>query len=80
MDVMREYHCSSTMLTIGIDQDPRAPRPYLFSDGQNMYNEVVLVYAVNVYKPASLGRRPILKYQVLQFPTKLYSLHLQSED
>ena len=24
-------------------QDPRAPRSYLFSDGQNMYNRVVLV-------------------------------------
>ena len=43
-------------------QDPRAARPYLFSDGQNMYNRVVLVCTVNVYIPASLGRWPILRY------------------
>ena len=49
-------------------------------DGQNMYNRVVLVCTVNVYIPSSLGRRPILRYQVLQVSTKLYSLHLQSED
>ena len=42
-------------------KDPRAARPYLFSDGQNMYNRVVLVCTVNVYILASLGRRPILR-------------------
>ena len=47
-------------------QDTRAARPYLFSDGQNMYNRAVLVCTVNVYIPASLGRRPILCYQVQQ--------------
>ena len=30
-----------------IVQDLRAARPYLFSDGQNMYNPVVLVCTVN---------------------------------
>ena len=34
-----------------IVQDPSAARPYLFSDGQNMYNRVVLVCTVNVYIP-----------------------------
>ena len=29
-------------------QDPRVVRPYLFSDGQNMCNRVVLVCTVNV--------------------------------
>ena len=48
-----------------IVQDPRAARHYLFPDGQNMYNPVVLVCTVNAYIPASLGRRPILRYQVL---------------
>ena len=51
-----------------IVKDPRAARPYLFSDGQNMYNRVVLVCTVNVYIPTSLGRRPILRYKVLQVP------------
>ena len=56
-------------LTISVvGRDPRTPRPYLLSDGQNMYNRVVLVCTVNVYIPASLGRRPILRYQVLQVP------------
>ena len=45
-----------------LEQDPKAPGPYLFSDGQNMYNGVVLVCTVNVYIPASLGRRTILRY------------------
>ena len=31
-----------------MNQDPRAARPYLFSDGQNMYNRVVLVILVCV--------------------------------
>ena len=62
-----------------IVQDPRAARPYLFSDEQNMYNRVVLVCTVNLYMPASLGRRSILRYQVLQVRKKLYSLYLQSE-
>ena len=61
-------------------QDPMAPRPYLLSDCQNMYNRVVLVCTVNAYIPASLGRRPILRYQVLDVPKKLYSLYLQPED
>ena len=43
------------------------------------YNRVVLVCTVNLYIPASLGRRPILRYQVLQVRKKLYSLYLQSE-
>jgi hypothetical protein len=34
-----------------IVEDPRAARPYLYSDGQNMYNRVVLVCTVNVYIP-----------------------------
>ena len=49
-------------------QDPIGPRPYLFSDGQNMYNRVVLVCTVKVYIHARLGRGPILRYQVLQVP------------
>jgi hypothetical protein len=49
-----------------VELDPRAPRPYLFSDGRNMYNRVVLVCTVNVYIPAGLRRRPILRYQILQ--------------
>ena len=49
-----------------IVKDPKASRPYLFSDGQNMYNRVVLVCTVNDYIPASLGRRSILRYKVLQ--------------
>ena len=52
-------------------QDPRAARPYLFSDGQNMYNRAVLV---NVYMPASLGRRPILRYQVPQMNAQILTL------
>ena len=51
-----------------IGRNPRAARPYLFSDGQNMYNRVVLVCTVNVYIPSSLGRRPILRYQEPQVP------------
>ena len=51
-----------------IVQDPRAPGPYLFSDGQNMYNRIVSVGTVNAYIPASLGRRSILRSQVLQVP------------
>ena len=34
-----------------IVQDPRAARPYLFSDGQNMYYRVVLVCTVNYTYP-----------------------------
>ena len=49
-----------------IVQDPRVARHYFFSDGQNMYNPVVLLCTVNVHMPVSLGRRPILKYKVLQ--------------
>ena len=44
------------------EQDPRAPRPYLFSDRHNMYYRVVLVCTVNLYIPANLSRRPILRY------------------
>ena len=46
--------------------DTRAPRPYLFSDGQDMYNRLVLMCTVNVYILARLGRWPILRHQVLQ--------------
>ena len=55
-----------------IVKDPRAARPYLIYDGQNIYNLVLIVCTVNIYIPASLGRRPILRKQVLQVPTKLY--------
>ena len=55
-----------------IFKDLRAARPYLFSDVQNKYNRLVLVCTLNVYIPASLGWLPILMYQVLQVPTKLY--------
>ena len=55
---------SVNLIIIIIDQDPRAPRPYLFSDAQNIYDRVVLVCTVSVYKFASLGRRPILRYEV----------------
>ena len=48
-----------------MEQDPRAPVSYLFSDGENMYNRVVLVCTVNLYILASMGRRPILRHQVL---------------
>ena len=48
-----------------IVQDPWAPRPYLFSDGQNMYNRSVLVCVVNVCMLANLDRRLILRYQIL---------------
>ena len=34
-----------------IATDPRAARPYLFSDRQNMYNRVVLVCTVNYTYP-----------------------------
>ena len=44
------------------DQDPWAPRSYLLSNTQNVYNRVVLVLAVNIYIHASLGQRPILRY------------------
>ena len=44
-----------------IFKDPRTSRPYLFPDGQNMYNRVVLVCTVNVYMPASLGQRYYVK-------------------
>ena len=43
-------------------QDPRAPRPYLLSDGHNLYNRVVLVCTARVYIPTSLGRQPIPRY------------------
>jgi len=65
---------------ISIEQDPRAPRSNLFSDWQNMYNREVLVGTVNKYIAARLGRRPILRYQVLLVHKKLYSLYLQSVD
>ena len=53
-------------------QDPRAARPYLFSDGQNMYNRVILVCTVKVHVPANLGRRTILRHQVLQVPKGMF--------
>ena len=37
--------------TAVIVEDPRAARPYLFSDGQNIYNRVVLVCTVRIYLP-----------------------------
>ena len=43
----------SSALSRVIVQDPRDPRPYLFSNGQNMYNRVVLVCTVKVYIPNS---------------------------
>ena len=61
---------------IVIVHNPKVPRPYLFFDGQNMYNRVVLVCTVNVCIPASLGRWPNLRYQVLQISKNLYSLYL----
>ena len=70
----------ATLLLTHTVEDPMDARPYLFSDGQIEYNRVVLVCTVNVYIPDSLGRRPILRYQVLQVATTLYSLYLQSED
>ena len=51
-----------------LGRDLRAPRPYLFSDGWNMYNREVLVCTVNVYIPAIMGWRPILRYQLLHVP------------
>jgi hypothetical protein len=63
MSPFQTYIISMTYL---IGRGPRAPRPYLFLDGTNMYNQIVLVYTVNVYIPANLGRPPILWYQVLQ--------------
>ena len=65
---------------IVIVQDPRALRSYLYSDGQNVYSRVVLVCTMNVYIPASLGRRLILRYQLLDVRKKKYSPYLQSED
>ena len=57
---------------------PRS-RPCLFSDGQNIYKPVVLVCTVDVYILASLGRRSILRYQVLQVRTHIiYSLRTDS--
>ena len=41
--------------TVALVQDPRAPRPYLFPEGQNMYNQVVLVCTVNIYIPSSFS-------------------------
>ena len=55
-------------------------RQNLFSDGQNMYNRVVLVCTVNVYTFASLGRRPILRYQVLQVRKNCTQFTYKSED
>ena len=45
-----------------------------------MYNRVVLVCKLTVYLPDSLSRGPILKYQLLQVPTNLYSFYLQCDD
>ena len=49
-------HSRLLALLTQIVKDPRTTRPYLFSDGQNMYNRVVLVCTVNVYISASLCR------------------------
>ena len=48
--------------------DSWAAKPYLFSDGQNMYSRVVLVCTENVYIPVSLNRLQIISYQILQVP------------
>ena len=45
----------STSHGVVIVQDPRSAKAYLLSDGQNIYNRVVLVCTMNVYIPASLG-------------------------
>ena len=57
---LRKFRYNTAFVVIV--RDPRAARPYLFSDGQNMYNGVVLVCTVNVY---SWGRQLIIRYQVL---------------
>ena len=54
-----------------IVQDPRAARLYLFSDAQNIYDRVMLVCTVSVCILASLGRWPILRYQVRQVSKNL---------
>ena len=62
-----------------IVQDPSAARSYLFSDGQNMHNRVVFACTVNVHIPATLRRRPILRYQVRKNCTHFtYSLRTES--
>ena len=43
---------------------PRPPETYSFSDAQNVYDRVVLIYTVSVIHACQLGRRPILRYQV----------------
>ena len=59
------------IVTVLIDQDPKAPRPYLFSDAQNVYDRVVLVCTVSICILASLGGRPILRYEVQQVSKNL---------
>ena len=61
----------SSAMTPQIDQDLRAHRPCLFSDAQNVYVRVVLVCTVSVCILASLGRRPILRYEVRQVSKNL---------
>ena len=41
-----EYAVRKTTL---LGRDPRAARPYLFSDGQNMYNRVVCMCVQSTY-------------------------------
>jgi hypothetical protein len=66
--------------TLPIVENTRVARPYLFPNGQNMYNRVVLVCTMNVYIPANLGRRPIIRYnRYLQNCTHFtYSLRTDS--
>ena len=78
MAYLEECDINADELIPDIIKDPSAGRPYLFSDEQNMYNQVVLVSTVNIYMPASLDRRPVLRYQVLQVGKQLYSHYVQS--
>ena len=58
--------------TTVIGKDPRAARPYLFSDGQNIYHRVVLV-------PGTIGTRYYRYYRYLQNCTHFtYSLRTAS--
>ena len=50
-EVIVQKRSSKGSVIIIIVRDPRAARPYLFSDGQNMYNRVVSVCTVNIYIP-----------------------------
>ena len=41
-DINYDWNLLCNSNTLHLVQDPRAPRPYLFFDGQNMYNRLVL--------------------------------------